>query len=109
MKFEVIEKPNYWTKEIKKSESLNETQQLRYEYWVAFEDYAFKNPIFAKNFKKRKPSKSHWLNFSIGFSACYIAVSQIKQRNELDVELYISDDTELYNSLYENKTDIELT
>lgn len=108
VKFEVIEKPNDWTKEIKKSESINETQQLRYEYWVAFEDYAFKNPIFAKNFKKRKPSKNHWLNFSIGSSACHIAVSQIKQRNELDVELYISDDTELYNSLYENKTDIEL-
>lgn len=109
VKFEVIEKPNDWTKEIKKSESINETQQLRYDYWVAFADYAFKNPTFAKNFKKRKPSKNHWLNFSIGSSACHIAVSQIKQRNELDVELYISDDTELYNSLYENKTDIELT
>ena len=109
VKFEVIEKPNDWTKEVKKSESINETQQLRYDYWVAFEDYAFKNPIFAKNFKKRKPSKNHWLNFSIGSSACHIIVSQIKQRNELDVELYISDDTELYNSLFENKTDIELT
>ena len=109
VKFEVIEKPNDWTKEIKKSESINETQQLRYDYWVAFEDYAFKNTTIAKNFKKRKPSKNHWLNFSIGSSACHIAVSQIKQRNELDVELYISDDTELYNSLYENKTDIELT
>lgn len=109
VKFEVIEKPNDWTKEVKKSESINETQQLRYDYWVAFEDYAFKNPIFAKNFKKRKPSKNQWLNFSIGFSACHIAVSQIKQRNELDVELYINDDTELYNSLFENKTDIELT
>ena len=109
VKFEVIEKPNDWTKEVKKSESINETQQLRYDYWVAFEDYAFKNPIFAKNFKKRKPSKNHWLSFSIGSSACHIIVSRIKQRNELDVELYISDDTELYNSLYENKTDIELT
>ena len=109
VKFEVIEKPNDWTKEVKKSESITETQQLRYDYWVAFEDYAFKNPIFAKNFKKRKPSKNHWLNFSIGSSACHIIVSQIKQRNELDVELYISDDTELYNSLFENKTDIELT
>lgn len=109
VKFEVIEKPNDWTKEVKKSESITETQQLRYDYWVAFEDYAFKNPIFAKNFKKRKPFKNHWLNFSIGSSACHIIVSQIKQRNELDVELYISDDTELYNSLYENKTAIELT
>lgn len=30
VKFEVIEKPNDWTKEVKKSESANETQQQRY-------------------------------------------------------------------------------
>lgn len=33
----------------------------------------------------------HWMNFSVGSSACHIAVSQIQKRNELDVELYISE------------------
>lgn len=109
VKFEVIERPNDWTKEVKMSESANKTQQLRYEYWVAFEDYAFKNPTFSKHFRRRKPSNNHWMNFSIGSSACHIAVSQIQKRNELDVELFISEDTDLFHSLFEHKDDIELS
>lgn len=108
VKFEVVERPNDWTKEVRKSESVNETQQSRYDYWVAFEDYVFNIPAFAKNFKRRKPSTDHWMNFSIGSSACHIAVSQIQKRDELDVELYINDDPDLYNSLLENKENIEL-
>lgn len=107
MKFEIIEKPNDWTKEVKKSESANGTQQQRYDYWVAFQDYAFQNAQFAKNFNRRKPSMDHWMNFSVGSSACHIAVSQIQKRNELDVELYISEDKDLFHSLFDNKDDIE--
>lgn len=92
VKFEVIEKPNDWAKEVKKKDSVNETQQQRYEYWVAFQDYAFQNTQFSKNFNRRKPSLDHWMNFSIGSSSCHIAVSQIQKRDELDVELYISED-----------------
>ncbi len=107
VKFEVIEKPNDWTKEVKKIEAVNATQQERYDYWVAFEDYAFKNAQFSKNFKRRKPSTDHWMNFSIGSSACNIAVSQVRKFNNLIVELYINDDKELFSSLLQNKVDIE--
>lgn len=107
VKFEVIEKPNDWSKEVKKSESANETQQQRYDYWVAFQDHAFQNAQFAKNFNRRKPSMDHWMNFSIGSSACHIVVSQIQKRNELDVELYVSEDKELFHSLFQNKDVIE--
>ena len=47
------------------------------------------------------------MNFSVGSSACHIAVSQIQKRNELDVELYISEDKDLFHSLLEHKDDIE--
>ena len=77
----MIEKPNDWVKEVKKIDSVNVTQQQRYDYWVAFEEFAFKDGIFSKNFKKRKPSTDHWMNFSIGSSACHIAVSQIRKSN----------------------------
>lgn len=107
VKFEVVEKPNDWTKEVKKNDAANETQQQRYEYWVAFQEYAFQNNQFSRNFNHRKPSFDHWMNFSIGSSACHITVSQILKRNELDVELYISEDKELFNSLYKNKNLIE--
>ncbi|MCH5316184.1 MAG: DUF4268 domain-containing protein [Eubacterium sp.] len=107
VKFEVVEKPNDWTRELKKNESVNESQQQRYDYWLAFEDYAFKNSLFAKNFRRRKPPMDSWLGFSIGSSACEIVVSQIKTQNKLRVELYISDDTELFQALLQNKKTIE--
>ncbi|MDO4925911.1 MAG: DUF4268 domain-containing protein [Turicibacter sp.] len=107
VKFEVIEKPNDWTKVVKKNESVTTTQQQKYDYWMAFQDYAFQNEQFSKNFKRRQPSKDHWMDFSIGSSAYHIVVSQIQKRNELDVELYIRDDKELFHSLLQNKDLIE--
>lgn len=107
VKFEVIEKPNNWTKEVKKNESISETQQRRYDYWVAFQDYAFQNVEFAKEFKRRKPSTDHWMNYSIGSSDCYISVTQLVNRNEINVCLYIPDNMELYESFLANKESID--
>lgn len=72
--------------------------QLQNKY---LEDSAFKNHVFCETFKRRKPSISHWMNFSTDSSACNITVSQIQKRDELDAELY--------HSLYEHKEDIEAT
>lgn len=107
VKFEVVEKPNDWTKEVRKTEMTSATQQQRYEYWVAFQDYAFQNVQFAKNFKRRKPSTDHWMDFSIGSSACHFVVSQIQKRDELDMELYINEDKDMFCSLLQNKDAIE--
>ena len=107
VKFEVIEKPNDWTREIKKNESANETQQQRLDYWVAFRDYAIKQSKFKDNFKPRKPSVDHWMNFSIGSSAYRIVISQVRKRNKLSVEICIDDNKELFHRLYENKDVIE--
>lgn len=108
VKFEVIEKPNDWAKEVKKNESDSKTRKQRYDYWVAFEDYAFRNAQFAKSFNRRKPNMDHWMSFSVGSSTCHITVSQIQKRNELDVELYIDDDKEFFKSLLNNKDSIEM-
>jgi hypothetical protein len=42
VKFEVVEKPNDWTKEIKRNVSSSPILQARYDYWVTFNEYAFK-------------------------------------------------------------------
>lgn len=105
--FTVVERPNDWAKEIKKTNTANSTQQQRLEYWQAFNDYAFQNTEFTKLFNKRKPTTDHWMDFSIGSSACHIAVSQIQKRSAIDVELYINDDKELFRSLYLHKDEIE--
>lgn len=105
--FTVVERPNDWTKEIRKTASANSTQQQRLEYWQAFNDYAFSDANFSRIFNKRKPTTDHWMDFSIGSSACHIAVSQIQKRKAVDVELYINDDKELFKSLFAHKDEIE--
>lgn len=107
VKFEVVEKPNDWTKEIKRNTSNSPTLQARYDYWVAFNEYAFKKVAFAKAFNKRKANTDHWMTLSVGSSACFISLSQIRKYNHIIVEWYISNDKELYHKFYDNKDAIE--
>ena len=79
VKFELVEKPNDWTKEIKRHTSGSPTLQARYDYWVAFNDYAFSNNNFSKSFNKRKASTDHWMTMSVGSSACHISINQIRK------------------------------
>lgn len=107
VKFEVVERPNDWTKEVKKATFTNDGQQLRYDYWAAFQDYAFQNTRFSLSFRRGKPSKEYWMSFGIGSSECHIEASQIHKRNELSVQLYIDQDKDLFRSLYAMRETIE--
>lgn len=107
-KFEVIEKPNDWTKEIKKSgNAITETKQQRYDYWTAFNEYAFKDVAFSRHFKQRKPSFDHWMDFSMGSSAYHLSVRQLRESNELAVDFYIQEDKNLFSFLLDRKEQIE--
>lgn len=106
-KFNVIEKPNNWAKEIKKQTYSSPSLQARLEYWLAFNDYAFENKAFSQSFNKRKASTDHWMTFSVGSSACEMIVSQIRKFNNLIVEWYITDDKELYKMFFSHKDEIE--
>lgn len=108
VKFDVVEKPNDWTKEVKKaSNTLTPTQQARLEYWTAFTNYALKNASFTKEFRKRKPGTDHWMSYSIGSSACNISVLRLQNENHVAIEFYINDSKDLYHALYEKKDVIE--
>ncbi|WP_288679883.1 DUF4268 domain-containing protein [uncultured Brachyspira sp.] len=108
VKFEVIQRPNEWTKEIKNMD-LNPTEQLRYEYWTAYNDYAFKDAQseYAKNFGKRKPSKFPYMGLSIGNSDCNIVVWQTRKDNNIKIELRIYDNKGLFDNLFNYKENIE--
>ena len=84
--------------------TLKEITDLR-SIWPheAFNDYAFSDANFSKCFNKRKPTTDHWMDFSIGSSACHIAVSQIQKKESK----YINDDKELFRSLLTHKDEIE--
>ena len=107
VKFEVVEKPNDWTKEMKKQSNTRPSLQARYDYWTAFNEYAFSNQKFAKEFNRRKAKTDHWMNFRVGSSACHLSVSQIRKGNYLIVEWYIIDDKDLYHLFFLHKNEIE--
>ena len=108
VKFEVIEKPNNWVKEARRfSEGMNETERKRYDYWSAFLDYAYRNTEFAGKFKHVTPSANHYLDFRIGHASAHIAVNMVQKRDELESELYIWDDKNLFRHLEANKQAIE--
>ena len=107
VKFEVIEKPNNWAKEIKKHSSSDPARQFRLEYWTAFNEYAFTKPIFAKNFKRRKPGTDHWMTLSLGSSAYHLDILTLKKRNAVSVEFYIRDDKSIYHKLLLHREEIE--
>ena len=63
--------------------------------------------MYAKNFKPRKASTAHWMDISVGSSACHIGYSQLIKRNTIVVELYINEDKQLFHSLLQHKETIE--
>lgn len=108
VKFNVVERPNDWAKEIKKADSItNTTKKLKLEYWTAFNEYAFEDAGYAKKFKKRKPSTDNWYSVSLGSSEYYLSFLMNTQENTLAVEFVISDNKELFRKLYQDKAVIE--
>lgn len=107
VKFEVVEKPNDWAKEIKHQNNNSPILQARYGYWSAFNEYAFANIRFSKVFNQRKASTDHWMTLSVGSSSCHIDILQIRKDSNIGVEWNIRDDKELYHKLYEHKSEIE--
>lgn len=108
-KFEVIEKPNDWAKDIKQSDTASGIEKLRLEYWGAFLEYANANSEFRSQFGRRSPAKDHWLSYGIGTSRFNIQVLQIRKRNlkAVCVELHIHNDKDLFHEMASNKAAIE--
>ena len=67
VKFEVVEKPNDWTKEVKKTEMTGVTQQQRYEYWGGISGLRFPECTVHKKLQAQKAfyrsldGLQHWI------------------------------------------------
>jgi hypothetical protein len=79
--FNIVSKPNSWSKTIKRSAAnatLTETKILQQEYWQTLKDYVEKQKV---TFRMQKPLPQHWTNISIGrsdFKVCAIANTRDK-------------------------------
>lgn len=106
-KFEVIEQPNDFIKSSKSSgsgDATNKSQSERVAFWTQFNDEIVAH---GKPFNTRKATTDHWYNVAIGNSNCHIGITLVNSDSFVGVELYIPDNKDLYDSLYEKKDEIE--
>ena len=69
-KFNVVSKPNDWTKQVARGKhavvsELTPTKSLQVEYWSAFRDYLKQA---GSRLKATKPLPQHWMNIALGRS-----------------------------------------
>lgn len=107
-KFNIVEQPNDWAKEEKKtSVAVSDGAKRCLEFWETFNAFAEKDKSFMKDFNLRKPQPQHWYDLSIGNKSMYISMNLQFKKGTLNTGLYIPDDKDLYNEILSQKEDIE--
>lgn len=105
--FQVVEQPNDFIKNNKstnRDESMNKSQSQRIEFWNQFNNVVIER---GKPFNIRKATTDHWYNVAIGTSDAHIDITLVNKDSLIGVELYITDNKELFDKLYERKDQIE--
>ncbi len=111
--FNVIAKPNGWSKDVKSSsnkssnENRTEVENYRYDFWSAFCDYMKNNP--SKLFKTQSPSYNHWMNIAIGRSGFQISLLVNTREQKTTIQLYMPEDTDkiFFDALLSHKDEAE--
>lgn len=113
-RFNIVSKPNDWSKTIKRNvenAALTETKLLQEEYWKAMKEYVEQEKV---NFKMQKPLPQHWTNVAVGrtdFKICAIANTRDKW---ISVQLVVGGKNALENfrklrSLYEKDAQLKIS
>ena len=109
--FNVIAKPNGWSKDVRSSQSSKEGRSegeiFKYEFWTAFVNYMGNNP--SKLFRTQSASHDHWMNIAIGKGGMHIALLVNTREQKVTVQLYMWDDAEKKNfdTFYKYKEEAE--
>ncbi|MDD2307707.1 MAG: DUF4268 domain-containing protein [Prolixibacteraceae bacterium] len=107
-KFNVVAKPNDWSKQMKKATSspmLTEKKLLQQEYWGNLKEFMESKRSFVK---MRNPLPQHWTDISIGKSSIYLSATINSKDNSINVWLNVvgekSKETfdKLYNLAYKD-------
>ena len=105
-RFNIVEKPNDWSKTMKTIEGLSNTDLLKLEFWTGFNDAMSNNDEFKHHFRARKAFPQHWYELSIGSSGYHVGLTINTQKQSIGAEIYISDDKELFEQFKKHKDEI---
>lgn len=101
--FQVICKPNNWTKSVKIESNITPSKKIELNYWNKVNEYINNNNF---NFSTPAPRPRPIHVLAIGNSATQIRLT-FNTKNEMSVRFHINDDKVLFDKLYENKNEIE--
>lgn len=107
-RFNIVAKPNDWTKTIRQAGSSNKVTDLKLkqqEFWAKLKEYGEANSKLINSWQKPRPQ--HWYDISIGTSQAHIACFVNTPKQQVSVNIYISDNKELYHKFFSKKKQIE--
>lgn len=104
-KFNVVERPNDWAKQMKNVDNLSETKRLQQKFWLSLNETI--KCSYAKDFSPRKAQPQHWYDLSGGSSSYHIGLTVNTQKKRLGAEIYIPDDKEKFAMFKEHTDEIE--
>lgn len=107
VKFDVIEKPNDWSRSLKASEGLSERDKTLLNFWQHFADYAYEKSEFSKMFTKRKAQPQHWYDLGTKNPTSWISLTARTQKKFLGVEIYVRNNKDQFYQYQEHKEEIE--
>jgi hypothetical protein len=109
--FNIVSKPNDWTKQVKRStnsQPTTETKLLQEKYWHGLKDFMELERSFVK---MQNPLPQHWTNIAIGRSNFNLSASVNSRDNTVNIWLNIMGEQakENYDKLYETAYNNSLT
>jgi hypothetical protein len=86
-KFNIVSKPNEWTKgggSASSSKNLSPTKVMQLEYWTKFREYVLQN---GNLIRPHKANAQHWMTFSIGRTGFYMYAFMDTQKSRIGIRL----------------------
>lgn len=113
-KFNIVSKPNDWTRSVQRAAEgeITEHKRVQLQFWTAFRDYMEEKSTI----RCQKPSPQHWMNHSIGRSGFHLSSvasmwnSETNTNNpEIRVELVLTskDAKQNFMTLEQKRAEIE--
>ena len=109
-KFNIVSRPNDWTKNVRESAQhgveLSEVKQQQQTYWAAFKDFMDER---RSSVRCQNPSPQHWMNMSIGRSGFWLnaKVNSLKSRISVSLNMKTLQGKAIYQYFADKKDEIE--
>lgn len=112
-RFNVICRPNYWTREVRRRDEggsatgASALKLLQQRFWNEFKEWASLQRLQSVLRLGRTPRPQHWYEISIGTTRAVISLTTNSRERRIGCELYIPRDEALYRQLEASRPAID--